>query len=93
MIFISVTSDATTAMVTTFLLSSFDDVWAFEMFELVFLAMVVDSFVLPVAVNEFSVYGLFERVLLVDAEVWYVLSFPDPVTGALVDGENRIIGS
>lgn len=70
--FIIVTNDATTAMVTTFLLSSFDDVWAFGMFELVFRGTVEDSFFLSVIDVEFCVIGLFERVFLVDAEDWYL---------------------
>ena len=65
--FIIVTIDATTAIVTTFLLASFDDVWAFGMFELVFREMVEDSFFLSVVAVEFCVIGLFERVFLVDA--------------------------
>ena len=68
--FIIVTSDAITAIVTTFLLSSFDDVWAFGMFELVFRGMVEDSFFLSVVAVEFSVIGLFERKFLVDAKGW-----------------------
>ena len=75
MMFIIVTNDATTAMVTTFLLSSFDDVWAFGMFELVFRGIVEESFFLSVVVA-FCVIGLFERVFLVDAEGWYL--FPSP---------------
>ena len=63
------------------------------MLELEFFAMVEDTFVIGVVAIEFSIFGLFERVLLVNAEVWYVLSSPAPVTGAWVDGENRIIGS
>ena len=94
--FIIVTNDATTAMVTTFLLSAFDNVWAFGMFELVFRGMVEDSFFLSVVVVEFCVIGLFERVFLVDADGWSL--FPAPffdlvvafvVTGVFVVVENR----
>ena len=74
--FIIVTSDATTAMVTTFLLSSFDEVWAFGMFELVFRGMVEDSFFLFVVAVEFCVIGLFEGVFLVGAEGWSMLPSP-----------------
>ena len=82
MMFIIVTNDATTAMVTTFLLSSFDDVWAFGMFELVFRGIVEDSFFLSVVAVEFCVIGLFEWVLLVDAEGWYL--FPSPFLVSVV---------
>lgn len=94
--FIIVTNDATTAMVTTFLLSPFDNVWAFGMFELVFRGMVEDWFFLSVVVVEFCVIGLFERVFLVDADGWSL--FPSPffdlvvafvVTGVFVVVENR----
>ena len=80
--FIIVTSDATTAMVTTFLLSCFDDVWAFGMFELVFRGMVEDSFFLSIVAVEFCVIGLFDwtvwaiGVFLVDAEGWSMLPSP-----------------
>ena len=96
--FIIVTSDATTAMVTTFLLASFDDVWAFGMFELVFLGIVDDSFFFSVVAVEFSVTGLFERVFLVGAKGWSL--FPSPffdtfvavvVTGVFVVVENGCI--
>ena len=52
--FISVTNGATTAMVTTFLLSSIDDVWAFGMFELVFFEIVENSFALGVEIGDWS---------------------------------------
>ena len=82
-------------MVTTFLLSSFDDVWAFGMFELVFRGMVEDSFFLYVVAVELGVIGLFERVFLVDVKGWSL--FPSPffdsfvvviVTGVFVVVEN-----
>ena len=90
MIFIIVTNEATTAIVTTFLLSSFDDVWAFGTFVLVFFVVVENLFVVTV---EFCVIRLFEVVLLVEAEDWLVLSSFFPVTGAWVFGTNRVIGS
>ena len=90
MIFIIVTNEATTAIVTTFLLSSFDDVWAFGTFVLLFFVVVENLFVVTV---EFCVIRLFEVVLLVEAEDWLVLSSFVPVTGAWVFGTNRVIGS
>ena len=92
--FIIVTNEATTAMVTTFLLSSFDDIWAFGMFELVFRGMVDDSFFLSIVAVEFCVIGLIERVFLLDVESWSL--FPSPyfdsvavvVTGVFVVVEN-----
>lgn len=104
--FIIVTSDATTAIVTTFLLSSFDDIWGFGIFELVFFAMVEDPFVVAVIGTEFCIVVLFERVFLVGAEGWFVFSFPVPVlvavaaivvpvvvAGVWVVGKNVVIGS
>ena len=52
--FVSVTNEATTAMVTTFLVSSFDDVWAFGMFELVFFEIVENALVLAVDIGDWS---------------------------------------
>ena len=75
---------------TTFLLSSFDDIWAFGMLELVFFVVAENLFVVTVA---FCVIRLFEVVLLVDAEGWPVLSSFVPVTGVWVFGTNRVIGS
>ena len=69
MMFITVTNEATTAMVTTFLLSSFDEVWAFGMFELLFLEIVENSFVLAVVIG-FRVIGVFEAVFLVGVGDW-----------------------
>lgn len=67
--FITVTNEATTAMVMTFLLSSFDEVWAFGMFELLFFEIVENSFVLPVVIG-FRVIGVFEAVFLVGVGDW-----------------------
>lgn len=67
--FITVTNEATTAMVTTFLLSSFDEVWAFGMFELLFLEIVENWFVLAVVIG-FRVIGVFEAVFLVGVGDW-----------------------
>ena len=67
--FITVTNEATTAMVTTFLLSSFDEVWAFGMFELLFLEIVENWFVLAVVIG-FRVIGVFEAVFLVGVGGW-----------------------
>ena len=69
MMFITVTNEATTAIVTTFLLSSFDEVWAFGMFELLFFEIVENSFVLAVVIG-FRVIGVFEAVFLVDVGNW-----------------------
>lgn len=69
MMFITVTNEATTAMVTTFLLSSFDEVWAFGMFELLFFEIVENSFVLAVVIG-FRVFGVFEAVFLVGVGDW-----------------------
>ena len=92
--FISVTSDATTAIVTTFLLSSFDDVWGFGIFELEFFEKVEDTFALAVGIIE----------VLGDTEGWSVLDFPVAVSvfaavvpvvvaGLSVVVENVYIGS
>ena len=67
--FITVTNEATTAMVTTFLLSSFDEVWAFGMFELLLFEIVENSFVLSVVIG-FRVIGVFEAVFLVGVGDW-----------------------
>ena len=67
--FINVTNEATTATVTTFLLSSFDEVWAFGMFELLFLEIVENWFVLAVVIG-FRVIGVFEAVFLVGVGDW-----------------------
>ena len=67
--FITVTNEATTAMVTTFLLSSFDEVWAFGMFELLFFEIVENSFVLAVVIG-FRDIGVFEVVFLVGVGDW-----------------------
>lgn len=67
--FINVTNEATTAMVTTFLLSSFDEVWAFGMFELLLLEIVENWFVLAVVIG-FRVIGVFEAVFLVGVGDW-----------------------
>ena len=69
MMFITVTKEATTAMVTTFLLTSFDEVWAFGMFELLFFEIVENSFVLAVVIG-FRVIGVFEAVFLVGVGNW-----------------------
>ena len=69
MMFITVTNEATTAMVTTFLLSSFDEVWAFGMFELLLFEIVENSFVLAVVIG-FRVIGVFEAVFLVGVGNW-----------------------
>ena len=69
MMFITVTNEATTAMVTTFLLTSFDEVWAFGMFELLFFEIVENSFVLAVVIG-FRVIGVFEAVFLVGVGNW-----------------------
>ena len=61
--FISVTNEATTAMVTTFFLSSFDDVWAFGMFELVFFEIVENAFVLAVDIGDWSGWASPNRVI------------------------------
>ena len=67
--FITVTNEATTAMVMTFLLSSFDEVWAFGMFELLFFEIVENSFVLAVVIG-FRVIGVFKAVFLVGVGDW-----------------------
>lgn len=67
--FINVTNEATTATVTTFLLSSFDEVWAFGMFELLLLEIVENWFVLAVVIG-FRVIGVFEAVFLVGVGDW-----------------------
>lgn len=67
--FITVTNEATTAMVTTFLLSSLDEVWAFGMLELLFFEIVENLFVLAVAIG-FRVIGVFEAVFLVGVGDW-----------------------
>ena len=81
MMFISVTNEATTAMVTTFLLSSFDDVWAFGTFELVFFEVVKNSFVLAVAIG-FRVTEVFEAVFLVGVGNWAGGASPNRVIGS-----------
>ena len=67
--FITVTNEATTAMVTTFLLSSLDEVWAFGMLELLFFEIVENLFVLAVVIG-FRVIGVFEAVFLVGVGDW-----------------------
>ena len=67
--FITVTNEATTAMVTTLFLSSFDEVWAFGMFELLFFEIVENSFVLAVVIG-FRDIGVFEVVFLVGVGDW-----------------------
>lgn len=69
MMFITVTNEATTAMVMMFLLSSFDEVWAFGVFELLFFEIVENSFVLAVVIG-FRVIGVFEAVFLVGVGDW-----------------------
>ena len=61
--FISVTNEATTAMMTTFLVSSFDDVWAFGMFELVFFEIVENAFVLAVDIGDWLGWASPNRVI------------------------------
>lgn len=67
--FITVTNEATTAMVTTLFLSSFDEVWAFGMLELFFFEIVENSFVLAVVIG-FRDIGVFEVVFLVGVGDW-----------------------
>lgn len=87
-------------------LAMVEDPFVVGIVELVFFAMVEDPFVVAVIGTEFCIIVLFERVFLVGAEGWFVLSFPVPVlvvvavivvpvvvAGVWVVGKNVVIGS